>query len=168
MSAAAASDLRDLYQDLILDHGRNPRNRRILTEANRHAIGHNPICGDKITVFMKLSPDGHIETVSFDGAGCAISVASASMMTDILKGKTAAEALKIFDYFHHLCTTDDIAPPEGLGEDDRDRLNALAGVRQFPVRVKCATLAWHTMQAALCPASQGENKITTENKDLKE
>jgi nitrogen fixation NifU-like protein len=160
--SVAAAELRDLYQELILDHGRHPHNRRVMGNANREALGHNPMCGDRFTIFMKLSPDSHIEDVAFEGSGCAISVASASMMTDILKGKTAAEAQKIFDYFHHLCTQAESPPPEGVSEDDRDRLFALSGVRQFPMRVKCATLAWHTMQAAMCPASMKQSVVSNE------
>lgn len=163
-----AAELRDLYQELILDHGRAPRNRRKPVDANREALGHNPMCGDKMTIYLKLAEhDSLIEDVAFEGQGCAISTASASMMTEILKGKTAAEAQEIFDYFHTICTTDDATPPKHIGEDDLDRLEALSGVRQFPIRVKCATLAWHAMQAALCPAGMRQNQVSSEADEIK-
>lgn len=158
----ALAELRDLYQELILDHGRHPRNRHACPGCNREAMGHNPMCGDKLNVYLKVTSDNVIEDASFEGQGCAISVASASMMTEMLKGKNTADAQLVFDYFHHLCTVGDKTPPEAIDADDLDRLTALSGVRQFPVRVKCATLAWHTMQAALCPASNKESRITTE------
>ncbi|MEM7226518.1 MAG: Fe-S cluster assembly sulfur transfer protein SufU [Pseudomonadota bacterium] len=153
-------ELRDLYQEVILDHGKNPRNRRHPEDANRHALGHNPMCGDILTVFLKLAEDGTIEDAAFDGKGCAISMASASMMTEILKGKTAPQAAHLFDNFHRMCTEDDYVPlADSLEEeDDLDRLSVLSGVREFPIRVKCATLAWHTMTAAI----NGEDEATTE------
>ena len=144
------SDLRELYQEVILDHGKRPRNFRHPGDANREAKGDNPLCGDKVTIYLKLSPDRRIEDVAFQGRGCAISTASASLMTELLKGKTEAEANALFGAFHHMCTHDDAAPdlPKSL-EDEFDRLQVLSGVRQYPMRVKCATLAWHTMKAAL-------------------
>jgi nitrogen fixation NifU-like protein len=142
------SDLRELYQEVILDHGKRPRNHRSLPEANRHAHGRNPLCGDDFEVALKLDTDGRIEDAAFHGSGCAISVASASIMTELLKGKTAAEAEALFTGFHDLCTNDD-APAPDVSEDDLAYLKVVAGVKQFPVRVKCATLAWHTMHAAL-------------------
>jgi nitrogen fixation NifU-like protein len=161
--SSVSAELRDLYQELILDHGKSPRNRHKMGDANREALGHNPMCGDRLTVYLKLAEhDSLIEDVAFEGQGCAISTASASMMTDILKGKTAAEAQLIFDYFHALCTTDAVEPPAFINEDDLDRLHALAGVKQFPVRVKCATLAWHAMQAALCPAGMKSNEVSSD------
>ncbi len=147
------AELRDLYQELILDHGKNPRNRHALPGHTHDALGHNPMCGDRLNVYLTLGADNKITDAAFEGQGCAISTASASMMTDMLKGKTTAEAKEIFQYFHTLCTTEDVPPPGFMNEDDLDRLTALSGVRQFPVRVKCATLAWHTMQAALNPAA---------------
>lgn len=138
------SDLRDLYQELILDHNRRPRNFGRLTDANHHAEGFNPLCGDKLTVYLKLV-DGVIESVSFEGTGCAISTASASLMTEALKGKTEQEARSLFEGLRALLTTDErkrTAVPLG-------KLEVLAGVREFPVRVKCAMLAWHTLDAAL-------------------
>ncbi|HKJ74043.1 MAG TPA: SUF system NifU family Fe-S cluster assembly protein [Alphaproteobacteria bacterium] len=138
------SDLRDLYQEVILDHGRTPRNFGPLEGANRTSEGHNPLCGDHIEVHAVVDKDGRIQDVKFEGHGCAISTASASMMTDAVKGKTVEEARQLFEHFHDLVTKDDALP-----EDDMDKLVVLAGVREFPMRVKCATLAWHTLNAAL-------------------
>jgi nitrogen fixation NifU-like protein len=153
------SDLRELYQEVILDHGKRPRNFRHPADANREAKGDNPLCGDKVTIYLKLSPDRRIEDVAFEGRGCAISTAFASLMTELLKGKTEAEANALFGAFHHMCTQDDGVPdlPKAL-EDEFDRLQVLSGVRQYPMRVKCATLAWHTMKAAL----EGAGKASTE------
>ena len=144
-------DLRDLYQDVILDHGRSPRNFRRIEPATHRAHGHNPMCGDTLLVFLKEGSDGRIEDVAFEGQGCAISMASASLMTEVLRGKTPAEAERLFDAFHKLCTgaIEDLDAVGDIGEDDAERLAVLAGVRDYPVRVKCATLAWHTMHAAL-------------------
>ncbi|MEQ8193150.1 MAG: SUF system NifU family Fe-S cluster assembly protein [Rhodospirillales bacterium] len=155
-----ASDLRDLYQEVILDHGKNPRNFRHPDEVNKFAVGNNPMCGDRLTVFLKVDGDGIIRDAAFEGAGCAISVASASMMTEILRGKTADQAKRIFESFHAMCTEDDhdTVEADGVDPDDLDRLQVLSGVKEFPIRVKCATLAWHTMQAAMA----GEKEISTE------
>lgn len=139
------SDLRGLYQEVILDHSKAPRNFRILADPDRTAEGHNPLCGDHIRIFIKMDGDV-IQDVSFQGAGCAISTASASMMTAALKGKTRADAEKLFHEFHEMVTggRDTDADPAGLG-----KLAVFSGVCQFPVRVKCASLPWHTLQAAL-------------------
>ena len=145
---AMDTDLRDLYQDLILDHSKRPHNFRTLPGSNREALGHNPLCGDRLALYLTVDDGGKISDVTFQGSGCAISVASASMMTDMLKGKTLAEANRLFNYMHTACTGAD-ADAAGLSEDEIDRIKALAGVRHYPMRVKCATLAWHTMQAAL-------------------
>ena len=152
-----SDDLRDLYQDLILDHSKHPHNFHAVPAANREALGHNPLCGDRLSLQLHVDDQDIIRDVGFQGSGCAISVASASMMTDMLKGRTLDEAKKLFDYMHASCTSAE-APPITLDEDDRGRLQALAGVRHYPMRVKCATLAWHTMQAALVK----EKKVTTE------
>ncbi len=141
-------DLRELYQDIILDHGRHPRNFHALDEPSHLAHGHNPLCGDKVTVYLTLAGDV-VTDVSFVGKGCAISTASASLMTEIVKDKTLAEAEAIFKAFHAKVTTgEDIAVPEAL-EDDRERLEPLTGVKAYPARVKCATLAWHAFEAAV-------------------
>jgi nitrogen fixation protein NifU and related proteins len=140
------SDLRDLYQDLILDHTKRPRNFGPLENANCRADGHNPLCGDKLTVFLDLE-NGVVKDVRFQGSGCAISTASASMMTESVKGKTRAEAEALFEKFHQMLTG-----PPGAGLEDDDALGKLivfSGVKEFPVRVKCATLAWHTLNAAM-------------------
>jgi nitrogen fixation NifU-like protein len=150
-------DLRDLYQDLILDHGKHPRNFHALTKANHEGLGHNPLCGDKINLYVLVDDKGVIQDIGFQGSGCAISVASASMMTEMLKGKTTEEAAKLFDYLHKSCTGKP-ADATGLDEDATDRIKALSGVRDYPIRVKCATLPWHTLQAAL----KDEKKVSTE------
>ena len=149
-----SADLRDLYQEIILEHSRKPKNTGTLEHATGEAQGNNPLCGDKVTVYVKLDGD-RIADARFDARGCAISVASASMMTEILKGLTASEAVSTFDRFQSQLTSKET--PE-LAEDDE--LAALMGVRDFPTRIKCATLPWHTFQAAL--AGSDENQITTE------
>jgi nitrogen fixation NifU-like protein len=144
------NDLRDLYQEVILDHGKSPRNFGHPEDANRSAHGHNAMCGDTIDVFLTVDGDGTIRDAAFEGQGCAISVASASMMTEMLKGRTQADAHHLFETMHALCTGhEDEADLGGLDEDTADRMQILAGVRQYPMRVKCATLAWHTMDKAM-------------------
>ncbi len=147
-------ELRDLYQEVIFDHNRNPRNFRVMENPDREVEGFNPLCGDKLTLFLKIK-DGLIEDASFQGSGCAISTASVSLMTEIIKGKTIEEAEEIFEMFHKMTTGED-------GEIDLDaigKLAVLAGVREYPARVKCATLAWHTLDAAL---KNKEKSISTE------
>jgi nitrogen fixation protein NifU and related proteins len=139
------SDLRELYQEVILDHNRRPRNFRKLDCADRTCEGFNPLCGDRLTIFLDLEGDV-IRDVSFEGSGCAISRASASMMTDALKGKTVAEAQALFERFHDLVTSD---PQEAPATDGLGKLAVFAGVREHPSRVKCATLSWHTLKAAV-------------------
>lgn len=136
-------DLLELYQQMILDHGKRPRNFGPLPDAEHNADGYNPLCGDRCSVHLDLDGD-RIGRISFDGQGCAISTASASLMTEAVKGRTVEEAAELFERLHHLVT-------EGAGEDDPDlgKLAVFAGVRQFPLRVKCATLAWHTLLAAI-------------------
>ena len=145
------SDLRDLYQEVILDHNRRPRNFGPLPAANRSAEGHNPLCGDRVTVYLDVEGD-RIQDVSFEGAGCAISTASASLMTEALKGRSLEEARTLFHGFHELVTKGD----EG---EDLGKLAVFTGVREYPMRVKCATLAWHTLMAALDAKDQ---PVTTE------
>jgi len=139
-------DLRELYQDTILDHNRKPRNFRVLDDANREADGHNPLCGDELTLYARVNDQDRVEEVTFQGMGCAISKASASLMTDFVKGKTLEEVRDDFDRFHRLVTSLPNAPAEtdGLG-----KLAVFTGVREYPMRVKCATLAWHALRAAL-------------------
>ena len=152
--------LRDLYQEVILDHGKHPRNLRHPAAANREARGYNPLCGDQVTIYLETDAEGRIADAAFEGKGCAISIASASLMTEVLRGKTEAEARRLLDEFHRLCT-DNVFTLDDAETDDRDaleRLQVLSGVREFPVRVKCATLAWHAMTAAL----EGTNQTTTE------
>jgi len=148
------SDLRDLYQEVIIDHSRRPRNFGPLAQHNHRAEGFNPLCGDRLTLYLKVS-DGIIEAASFEGVGCAISTASASLMTEALKGKPVAQAEALFAGFHALLTGEP-APPDAapLG-----KLQVLAGVQEFPARIKCATLAWHTLNAAL---HDREQPVSTE------
>ena len=146
------SDLSDLYQEVILDHNRAPRNFRVLEHATHHAEGYNPLCGDRLDLFLEVD-GGVITDVGFQGSGCAISKASASLMTDCLKGAPVADVRALFERFHRMVTT----PPDREVED-LGKLSALAGVREFPIRVKCASLAWHTLKAALDRA----DKTTTE------
>jgi nitrogen fixation NifU-like protein len=147
-------DLRELYQSVILDHNKKPRNFARPERANREAHGHNPLCGDKLDVFAEVE-DGVLRDVGFVGSGCAISKASASLMTEAVKGRTLDEVEALFERFHRVVTSDSRTPVDasGLG-----KLEVLAGVREFPMRVKCATLAWHTLRAAL----HGEERASTE------
>jgi nitrogen fixation NifU-like protein len=137
-------DLRDLYQEVIFDHNRNPRNFRVMDNANRQVEGFNPLCGDRLTLFLKMDGDV-ISDASFQGSGCAISTASVSLMTEIIKGKTEAEAEALFHTFHEMTT----GKEEHIQLEAVGKLAVLAGVREYPARVKCATLAWHTLDAAL-------------------
>ena len=148
------SDLRELYQEVILDHTKNPRNFGSLEPRSHSAAGHNPICGDHLTVYLQIRDD-RVEDVRFEGTGCAISTASASLMTQSVKGKSIAETEKLFEVFHDTVTRPSDCEPDlaVLG-----KLAVLAGVREFPMRVKCASLAWHTLHAAI----QGEAEVSTE------
>lgn len=150
------NELKELYQEVILDHAKTPRNFRVIDNANCLACGHNPLCGDSLIVFLLTDSKGLIIDVSFKGNGCAISLASASMMTEMLKGKTKEEAKNLFDMFHNMCTEDNFVIDEN--NDNIVRLQILAGVKNFPMRVKCATLAWHTMDAAI----NNKKDVTTE------
>jgi nitrogen fixation NifU-like protein len=146
------SELTDLYQEVILDHNRRPRNFCALADASHTADGHNPLCGDRLRLYLKVV-DGTVSDVGFEGAGCAISKASASMMTDAIKGRTVQEVDALFERFHRMVTTPPDCPVEDMG-----KLSSLAGVREFPVRVKCASLAWHTLKAAMAQTP----KVSTE------
>ena len=148
------TELTDLYQELILDHNRSPRNRRRPVTPSRQAEGYNPLCGDRVTVYVSL--DGEVlKDVSFEGSGCAISTAAASIMTQGLKGKSLGEARALFEKFRRLVTGE----PAGDGEPELGKLEAFGGVRRFPARVKCATLVWHTLMAAL---NEREEVVSTE------
>jgi nitrogen fixation NifU-like protein len=136
------SDLNDLYQETIIDHSKRPRNKGTLDQATHRAEGYNPLCGDRVTIEIKVE-DARITGISFQGAGCAISTASASLMTEALRGKTSEEAEQVFEKFHTMLTEDKLPAP------DLGKLAVFSGVRQYPMRVKCATLAWHTLRAAL-------------------
>ncbi len=146
-------DLKELYRDVILDHNRHPRNFGPLAGANHHAEGHNPLCGDRLSLAVLLNGE-RIEDIRFEGRGCAISTASASLMTEAVKGKDRAGARQLFDRVHALLTQPDAAPDDSLG-----KLAALSGVREFPARVKCASLCWHTLNAAL---SSDDATVATE------
>ena len=137
------SELGDLYQEVILDHNRRPRNFRTMDQASRTQEGYNPLCGDRLTVYVKLEGD-RIADVAFQGSGCAISKASASLMTEALKGKTVTQARALFDEFHQMVTS----PPE-TAAPDLGKLSVLSGVREYPTRIKCASLPWHTLKAAV-------------------
>ena len=141
-------DLRELYQDIILDHGRHPRNFRCVAEPSHVMRGHNPVCGDRLTVFVRLQ-DGRIADIAFEGSGCAISTASASLMTEVMRGKTLRQADSLYRAFHARVTGGAEPEIDGSLDDDADRLLPLAGVKAYPARVKCATLAWHTLDAAV-------------------
>jgi nitrogen fixation NifU-like protein len=150
-----SDELRELYQDIILDHGRHPRNFRALEHPTHLARGHNPLCGDRVTVYLAIVGE-RIADVSFEGRGCAISTAAASLMTEVLKGKTIDEAKQLFAQFHAQVTGGAAEElPEGL-QEDAERMEPLTGVKAYPVRVKCATLPWHAFEAALKSGLAGE------------
>ena len=151
-------DMRELYQEVILDHGKNPRNFRQPEDANCVERGNNPLCGDQLTVYLKVDEGRLIRDAAFEGRGCAISMASASMMTQIVCGKTVSQVQSLFDKFHKLCTGEMEEFPQDEFTDDMEKLRVMSGVRKFPMRVKCATLSWHTMNAAVA----GDNETTTE------
>ena len=137
------NDLRELYQEVIIDHSKHPRHHYVMEQTTHRAQGYTPLCGDKLTVFVQIEQD-RIHEISFLGCGCAISQASASLMTDAVQGLSTADADALFQQFHHMLTAEDSEQPASM-----DKLTILAGVRAFPARVKCATLAWHTLEAAL-------------------
>jgi nitrogen fixation NifU-like protein len=151
-------DLRDLYQEVILDHGRKPRNFRRLENADLSARGDNPMCGDRMDLWVKLSPEGAIADAAFQGRGCAISMASASLMTETVKGKTQAQVREMGEKFRALAMTGTCPECGGEIAEDMERLTPLSGVHEFPSRVKCATLAWHTLNAALDGAKEASSE----------
>ena len=142
-------NLKELYQEIILDHGKNPRNLRKTENFNKDAKGHNPLCGDKVHVYLKLNENKKVEDISFEGQGCAISMASASIMTDLVKGKEEFEVKEIVNDFLDMIKEKDQLNSNILNEDDKTKLMCLSGVKQYPMRVKCATLSWHTLTTAI-------------------
>jgi len=147
------SDLRELYQSVILDHNRKPRNFGAPAGSNRHAEGHNPLCGDHLSVHLRLV-DGIVEDAGFEGHGCAISKASASLMTEAVKGRSATDVEKLFQSFHDMVTSDPRSEPWTEKSEDLGKLAVFGGVREFPMRVKCATLCWHTLRSALADGGE--------------
>ena len=153
-------NLKELYQEIILDHGKNPRNLRRTENFNKDAKGHNPLCGDKVHVYLKLNENKKVEDISFEGQGCAISMASASIMTDLVKGKEEFEVKEIVNDFLGMIKEKDQLNSNILNEDDKTKLMCLSGVKQYPMRVKCATLSWHTLTSAI---DKSQEEIITES-----
>jgi|TARA_B110000438_G_scaffold291831_1_gene329317 nitrogen fixation NifU-like protein len=142
-------ELKELYQEIILDHGKSPRNKGKCKDFNREAKGHNPLCGDKVQIFLKLNEEQTVEDVSFEGEGCAISLASASILTETIKGKKFNIAKKIISDFLNVIKNDAMITINSLSDDQKTTIMSLSGVKKFPMRVKCATMAWHTLTSAL-------------------
>ena len=156
-------NLKELYQEIILDHGKNPRNLRKTENFNKDAKGHNPLCGDKVHIFLKLNDNKKLEDISFEGQGCAISMASASIMTDLLKGKEEKEVKEIVTDFLEMIKEKDEIKTNLLKDDEKTKLMCLSGVKQYPMRVKCATLSWHTLTSAI---DKSQNEINNENMEV--
>ena len=142
-------NLKELYQEIILDHGKNPRNLRKTENFNKDAKGHNPLCGDKVHIYLKLNESKKVEDISFEGSGCAISMASASIMTDLVRGKEEIEIKEIVEDFLDMIKEKSELSSQNLKEDEKTKLMCLSGVKQYPMRVKCATLSWHTLTSAM-------------------
>ena len=157
-------NLKELYQEIILDHGKNPRNLGSIDKFNRDAKGHNPLCGDKVHVYLKLDEKKKIEDISFEGSGCAISMASASIMTDLFKGKEESEVKEIINDFLEMIKEKPELSSQKLQDDEKTKLMCLSGVKQYPMRVKCATLSWHTLTSAI---NNDKKEINTENQKIK-
>ena len=155
-------NLKELYQEIILDHGKNPRNLRKSTNFNKDAKGHNPLCGDKVHIFLKLNENKKIEDISFEGSGCAISMASASLMTDLVKEKEEKEVENLVRDFLEMIKEKPELTTKSLSEDEKTKLMSLSGVKQYPMRVKCATLAWHTLTSAI---KNSQEEINSESID---
>ena len=155
-------DLRELYQEIILDHGKNPRNFKKCNNFNRDAKGHNPLCGDQVHVYLNLNKDNKIEDISFQGNGCAISMASASIMTDLFKGKNVKISKEIVKDYLILVKEEYNLNNKNINEDEKTKIMSLSGVKQFPMRVKCATLAWHTFVSAI---EKNKEEVNTEKLD---
>ena len=154
-------NLKELYQEIILDHGKNPRNLRKTENFNKDAKGHNPLCGDKVHVFLKLNDNQKVDEVSFEGSGCAISMASASIMTDLIKGKEVNVVKELINDFLEMIKEKNSLKSNNLSEDEKTKLMSLSGVKQYPMRVKCATLSWHTLTSAI---DKSQNEINNEVK----
>ena len=153
-------DLKELYQEIILDHGKNPRNLRKTENFNKDAKGYNPLCGDKVHVYLKLNESKKVEDISFEGQGCAISMASASIMTDLVRGKEEYEVKDIVNDFLEMIKEKDKLNNKILEEDEKTKLMCLSGVKKYPMRVKCATLSWHTLTSAI---NNSQAEINSEN-----
>jgi len=155
-------NIKELYQEIILEHGKNPRNLRKTNNFNKEAKGHNPLCGDKVHVYLKLDEKKKIEDASFEGSGCAISMASASIMTDLVKGKEAKEVKEIVNDFIGMIKENPELKSKNLNDEEKTKLMCLSGVKQYPMRVKCATLSWHTLTSAI---DNIKKEINTEKMD---
>ena len=155
-------NIKELYQEIILEHGKNPRNLRKTKNFNKDALGKNPLCGDNVHVFLKLDENKKVEDISFEGSGCAISMASASIMTDLIKGKEEVEVKEIVNDFLGMLKENPELKSKSLKEDDKTKLMCLSGVKQYPMRVKCATLSWHTLISAI---DNTQEEINTEKLD---
>ena len=156
-------NLKELYQEIILDHGKNPRNLRRTENFNKDAKGHNPLCGDKVHIYLKLNENKKVEDTSFEGQGCAISMASASIMTDLIKGKEEKEVKEIVNDFLEMIKEKDEINTNLLKDDEKTKLMCLSGVKQYPMRVKCATLSWHTLTSAI---DKSQNEINSESLEV--
>ncbi len=155
-------NLKELYQEIILDHGKNPRNLRKTENFNKEATGYNPLCGDKVHVYLKLNENKKVEDISFEGSGCAISMASASIMTDLIKGRKENEVKDIVEDFLYMIKEKPELNSKNLKDDEKTKLMCLSGVKQYPMRVKCATLSWHTLTSAI---DNIQKEINTEKLD---
>ena len=155
-------NLKELYQEIILEHGKNPRNLRKTDNFNKDAKGHNPLCVDNVHIYLKLNENKKVEDISFEGSGCAISMASASIMTDLVKGKEESEVKEIVEDFLGMIKENPELKSQNLKEDEKTKLMCLSGVKQYPMRVKCATLSWHTLTSAI---NNTQEEINTEKFD---
>ena len=156
-------NLKELYQEIILDHGKNPRNLRKTENFNKDAKGHNPLCGDKVHIYLKLNENKKVEDISFEGQGCAISMASASIMTDLVKGKEENDVKEIVCDFLEMIKEKDKIKTNLLNDDEKTKLMCLSGVKQYPMRVKCATLSWHTLTSAI---DKSQDEINVESVEI--
>ena len=155
-------NLKELYQEIILDHGKNPRNLRKTENFNKEATGYNPLCGDKVHIYLKLNENKKVEDISFEGSGCAISMASASIMTDLIRGRNENEVNEIVKDFLYMIKEKPELSSKNLKDDEKTKLRCLSGVKQYPMRVKCATLSWHTLTSAI---DNSKKEVNTEKLD---